>query len=88
MARTGEEQEKYTQEDYDDLMNLVEQTYSQAMCQEQTPREDKPGAKSSGSGGVGQDQTHQKPMRTLKIPKLAGGVPLQTFVSNLRGMFG
>ena len=90
MARTGEEQEKHTQEDYDDLMNSVEKTYSPAICQEQIPREDKPGAKSSGSGGVGQDQPHQQPTstKTVTIPKLAGGVALQTFLSNLRGMFG
>ena len=90
MARTGEEQERYTQEDYDNLQNLIEQTYSPAMGPDQTPRENEQGAAPSGSGGVGQDQPHQQPTstKTVTIPKLAGGVALQTFSSNLRGVFG
>ena len=89
MARTGEEQEEYTNEDYDNIKHLVDQSYSPAMCQEQTPQEDKPGAKSSGSGGVGRGPHHQQPTspKIVIIPKLASGVPLQTFISNL-GVFG
>ena len=90
MARTGEEQEEYTNEDYDNMKNLVDQSYSPAMCQEQTPQEDKPGAKSSGNGGVGHGPHHQQPTspKIVMIPKLANGITLQTFISNLRGVFG
>ena len=89
MARTGEEQAEYTIEDYDNIRHLVDQSYSPA-THEQVPQENAPGPESSGSGGVGHGPHHQQPTspRTVVTPKLANGVTLQTFISNLRGVFG
>ena len=89
MARTGEEQAEYTSEDYDNIRHLVDQSYSPA-THEQVPQENAPGPESSGSGGVGHGPHHQQPTspRTVVTPNLSNGVTLQTFISNLRGVFG
>ena len=89
MARTGEEQVEFTEEHYDNLRHLVEQSYHPA-APEHAPQADAPGPEASGSGGVGHGPHHQQPgsPRELQRPKLACGVTLQTFISNLRGVFG
>ena len=89
MARTGEEQVEFTEEHYDNLRHLVEQSYHPAAL-EHAPQADAPGPEASGSGGVGHGPRHQQPgsPRELQRPKLACGVTLQTFISNLRGVFG
>ena len=89
MARTGEEQVEFTEEHYDNLRHLVEQSYHPA-APEHAPQAEAPGPEVSGSGGVGHGPHHQQPRspRELQRPKLACGVTLQTFISNLRGVFG
>ena len=84
MARTGEQQLEFTEQAYDNLRQLVEQSYQPAI------QEELPQAESAGSGEVGPGPL---PHRTDGSgvgpgPLPVHGVTLQMFFTNLRGTCG
>ena len=95
MARTGEQQVEFTTQAFDDLRQLVEQSYQPAVQEdlpqaEPTPQGSPRAQASAGSGEVGPGPL---PHRTSGSgvgpgPLPVHGVTLQTFFSNLRGLCG
>ena len=84
LARTGGQQLEFTEQAYDNLRQLVEQSYQPAI------QEELPHGESAGSGEVGPGPL---PHRTGGSgvgpgPLPVHGVTLQTFFTNLRGLCG
>jgi hypothetical protein len=84
MARTGEQQLEFTEQAYDILRQLVEQSYQPAI------QEELPHGESAGSGEVGPGPLpHRTDGSGVGPGPLPGhGVTLQTFFTNLRGTCG